>query len=66
MILMCFMVLSDFDVFYVFFLIGQTSNKMVETATVPGAPARVAEGFGGAAGGASAGGLGPTARGSGG
>lgn len=39
---------------------------MVETATVPGAPARVAEGFGGAAGGAAAGGLGPTARGSGG
>ena len=28
---------------------------MVETATVPGAPARVAEGFGGAAGGAAAG-----------
>ena len=55
-----------FYVFFNVFFIGQTSNKMVETATVPGAPARVAEGFGGAAGGASAGGLGPTARGSGG
>lgn len=48
------------------FFIGQTSKKMVETATVPGSPARVAEGFGGAAGGASAGFLGPTAGGSGG